>query len=89
MNKIETEITLVDIHAAKFYRNSPQKLAAEILEHLQNFPSYWTTFLYEIPMDARRRVELELQKKFELWANSWIAPKCREIIAKKLVNKKK
>lgn len=89
MNKIETEITPADIHAAKFYRNSPQKLAAEILEHLQNGCPFSTAVLHDIPAEARSRVELELQKKFEVWASSWLAPKCREIIAKKLVKKKK
>ena len=81
-NAIDTDITPHDEHAAKFERKSAATLAVEILEHLQNGAPYGTTFIQEIPLEQRQTVEVELKHAFEVWANSWIAPKCRQIIAK-------
>lgn len=61
---------------------SAATLAEEILQHLKQAVPYGTTFIHEIPMGVSKEVEAQLQQAFERWANSWIAPLCRAIIAK-------
>lgn len=80
MNKINTEISAGDRSSAM--GRTPESIAAEILEDLKLALPFSTTFIEEIPMEKRAEVEAKLKYMFTLWANSWIAPKCRQIIAK-------
>lgn len=82
MNAINCTVTVTDRVEAGRMRKSPAAYAQEILEHLKLGAPYATTFIHEIPTEVQASVEASLKKSFELWANSWIAPKCREIIAK-------
>lgn len=79
-NNIDTEITDSDTFNGR--GKSAQTLAREILSHLKNACPYGTTFMHDIPNDKRSAVEAELKARFENWANSWIAPRCREILTK-------
>lgn len=81
-NAIETEITAMDRWDAIRKRKSPAAYAKQILMVLQSGVPYSTTFVESIPYDKRPKAEKELKRKFELWANSWLAPICREILAK-------
>ncbi len=82
MNKIDTKVTDEDSFRAKNRRKSDATRAEEILQTLKQSCPFGTTFIQDIPTDKRQSVEAELQKHFENWANSWIAPICREIIAR-------
>lgn len=81
-NSIDTTITQHDVLNAKIARQSPATAAQAILNRLQNSCPYGTTFIDGIPHEQKGVVEAQLKKAFELWANTWIAPLCREIIAK-------
>lgn len=82
MNTIETELRDEDRFAAKFERKSSATRALEILEHLKNAAPFHTTFIDGISQHEKAKVEVQLKRDFETWANSWIAPICRQIIAK-------
>lgn len=80
-NRIEKDLTrddLITIGNGK----SAATLAAECLEHLERGCPYSATFLTSIPFQSRAAAEAELKEAFELWANSWIAPKLLAIMAK-------
>lgn len=63
-------------------RKSSADLAAEILERLVNAVPFDTSFIEGIPHKNREQVEAVLKENFELWADTWITPLCRQIIAK-------
>lgn len=82
MNTIESDTTESDRVNARNRRKSSSTYALEILEALRHAAPYSTTFIEGITYDQRRAVEEELKRSFEQWANTWIAPLCREIISK-------
>lgn len=82
MNRIEKTITSDDVLANLGEKKSPKTIASDILSSLETACPYGLTFVDGIPEKNKAKVEAELKKRFELWANSWIAPKCRRIIAK-------
>lgn len=79
-NRISTEVTEADREYGK--GKSAAQLAQAILDDLPLSQPYGTTFIDSIPYERRKAAEAELKKAFELWANSWIAPRCRAIVAK-------
>jgi hypothetical protein len=79
MNNINTEITDDDVRCAK--NKSAATIARQVLGLLETSCPYSTIFTV-IPIEIRKEVEEEMKKKFELWANSWIAPAMRQIISK-------
>lgn len=85
-NKIHTQITAADRNSGKGI--SVAALAEECLEHLEWGCPYHTTFTNSIPLECRDAAEQELRKAYELWANTWLAPKLRRIIAKTAPNTK-
>lgn len=82
MNNIDSKVTASDRANAKIRRKSASAYAEDILKSLRDACPFSTTFLHGIPVDSRLVVQAELQKQFEIWANTWIAPICRQIIAK-------
>lgn len=84
MNTIDATITTVDRQDAKRKRKSAATYAEEILEHLRTAQPHGVTFVHEISTVDKRIIEAQLKAAFEQWANSWIAPLCREIIAKEI-----
>ncbi len=82
MNNIQSNPTDQDELNAKVARKSPAAYAREILNILRVACPFGTTFIEEIPYELRRTVEQKLQYVFELWANTYISPLCREIISK-------
>lgn len=79
-NRIDTEISVSDHLRAK--QRGAANLALETLEDLKTACPYSTTFLHCIPPELRKEVEQEMKQAFECWANSWVAPNLRAIIAK-------
>jgi len=77
-NNIQTAITDQD----RGNRDSAATLARKCLEYLEWACPYSTTFSNSVPPRARKEVEEEFKREFELWANTWIAPTLRRIIAK-------
>lgn len=69
---------------------SPASLAAECLESLELTAVLDLTFFEGFPLTDKEKEKLEIYQraKFENWANSWIAPKLRAIIAKQNKPKK-
>lgn len=61
---------------------SAANMAREMMESLRLACPFGVTFIQGVPMDKKDEAEAELKHHFELWANSWIAPKLRAIIAK-------
>lgn len=80
MNQINKTIEPYDREIGK--GKSPATLAAELLRELENGEPYSTVFVEGIPQEQRARVQAALKRKFEIWANSWIAPHLRAIITK-------
>ena len=78
-NNINIEITEQD----KFHGTgkSVTALAKAALESLTNKCNS-VTFIHEIPSKHKAAVEATLKREYEIWANTWIAPKLRQIIAK-------
>lgn len=81
MNKIITELSDNDMRAVGNGK-SVATLAEEMLESLRAAVPYGVTFVECIPQEMRPVVEARLKKNFELWANSWIAPKLLAIVDK-------
>lgn len=82
MNRIETELTEEDRRVLSFERKSSSSLAEDILDSLRMAAPYHVTFIDGVPAGKKQEVEEELRRRFEIWANTWIAPKCRQIIGK-------
>lgn len=81
-NRIEKTVTEDDRLDNKIDRMSAKSLAEEILEKLESGAPYSTTFVEAIPQAHKEEAEEELKRRFEHWANSWVAPLARRIIAK-------
>lgn len=70
-----------------YHGRSPRNIAMEALHHLRHAVPYSTDDLeslkplYPMP-EERKAIEAELKAKFEQWAETWIAPKLRAIMAK-------
>lgn len=79
--RIRSEITAED--AKNGSGVSTVGLAEECLRSLLWGCPYSTTFVESIPYALRPAVEKEMKEKFERWASTWIAPKLRQIIAKR------
>ncbi len=79
-NKIDRTISPEDLN--QFERKSALTLAEEMMHHLEYACPYNCTFNESIPFEKRKAAEAILKADFERWANSWLAPKLRQIIAK-------
>lgn len=90
MNNIQTDITKEDIqhNEDRRRRDSVESLAEECLEHLKSGAPFITTFT-SMPEANKVAVEAELKERFERWANTWVAPKLRQIILKSQKPQKK
>jgi len=86
-NSIRRELTSND--RSYGYGKSAATLAKNVLENLELGVPYELHFVKHIPDDHKDEIQAELQKRFENWANSWIAPNCRAIIAKTKKNFKR
>lgn len=71
MNAIKTKVTKQDCRRGQ----GTAALARDILESLVNGCPYDVSGFTDEQI-------AQLKYHFELWANSWIAPRCRSIIAK-------
>ena len=76
-NNIDWIVTTAD----KTRKKPAAEYGRQILQLLAEAVPYSTMFIESIPLAARHFAEIELKAKFEQWANSWIAPICREMIA--------
>lgn len=63
---------------------SPRTIAFDALCKLKYATPYSTTFLESVNLTTAQRaaLEAELKAKFEQWAEMWVAPQLRAIIAK-------
>lgn len=80
MNKIDTSIG--DDDRKRSDRKSSANLAKEALDNLRHAVPFSLTFIEGVRVEDRQHIEAQLKEKFELWANTWIAPDLRSIIAK-------
>lgn len=84
LNNIRTSIEPQDIANSK--GKSARTLAEDCLQSLLSAAPYGTALIKSIPVEASAAAEKELRAAFELWANTWIAPRLRAIIAKDFRN---
>jgi hypothetical protein len=82
MNNIYDQISESDRIDARRQRRNQATIARSILDNLANASIHSCTFADFIPINKREQAEAYFKNRFELWANTWVAPLCREIIAK-------
>jgi len=70
-----------------FPERSSQQIAKDAIKHLDNAVPFDTTFLFQEPgcaavgqgTDLAKSIEVAMEKRFNLWAASWLRPYLEDI----------